>query len=53
MLKHQEVSKYYANGCSKSFLLPFMSLLRAPIVKNSHIKARVYFVSLENVLTQI
>ena len=37
LLKHQEVSKYYEGGCVKNFLLLFMSLLTAPIDKNSRI----------------
>ena len=36
-VKQQKVSKYFENGYLQNFLLPFMSLLTAPIVKNSHI----------------
>ena len=36
---------------SKDFFLATL-LLTAPIVKNSHIKARIYFTFLENVLKQ-
>ena len=35
--KHQKVSKYYENDSLKNFDLLFMSLLTAPIVKNSHV----------------
>ena len=37
LVKHQKVSKYYENDYLKNFLLLFMSLLTAAIVKNSHI----------------
>ena len=37
LLKHQKVPKYYETGCLKNLLLLFMSLLTAPIVKDSHI----------------
>ena len=33
--------------------LLFMSLLAAPIVKNSHIYARIYFIFLENFLKNL
>ena len=35
-VKHQKVLKYYDQDCLKNFLLLFMSLLSASIVKNSH-----------------
>ena len=37
LVKHQEVSKYYENGCLQIFRFPFKSLLIAKFVKNSHI----------------
>ena len=52
LVKHQKVSKHYENDCLQSFLLLFMSLLTAPIVKNSHIYTRVYFIFLKTVLKQ-
>ena len=36
----------------ENFLLVFMSLLIAPIVRSSHIPARIYFTVLKNVLKQ-
>ena len=36
----------------KIFFLVFMSLLTAPIDKNSHIKARIYFIFLKIFLKQ-
>ena len=44
LLKCQKLSKYYANGGLQVFLLVFMSLLTTRVVKNSHIKARIYFI---------
>ena len=52
LVKHQKVSKHYENDFLYSFLLLFMSLLTAPIVKNSHIYARIYFIFLKNFLKQ-
>ena len=52
LVKHQKVSKYYENDCLQNFLLLFMSLLTAKFVKNSHILARIYFISLKNALKQ-
>ena len=37
LTKHKKVLKYYRNDCLQYFLLFFMSLLAAPIVKKSHI----------------
>ena len=51
-VKHQNVSKYHENNCLQNLLLLFMSLITAPIVKNSHIYARINFVFLKNVLKQ-
>ena len=47
LVKYQKVSSYYENDCLQNFLLLFMSLLIAPIVKNSHIWARIYFIFLK------
>ena len=41
VVNHEEVSKYYENDCLQHFLLLFMSLLTAIIVKNSRISARI------------
>ena len=37
LVEHQKVSKYYENDCLQNFLFLFMSLLTAPISKNSHV----------------
>ena len=52
VVNHQKVSKYYENDCLQHFLLLFMSLLTAIIVKNSHISARIWFIFPKNVLKQ-
>ena len=39
LLNYQKVSKYYEHDCLQNFILLFMSLLTALIVKNSHILA--------------
>ena len=44
LVKHQNVSKYYDQHCLTNFLLHFMSLLRAPIFKNSHSVAEIYVI---------
>ena len=36
LVKHQNISKYYDNDCLQKFLLFFMSLLTAPLIKNWH-----------------
>ena len=48
--KHQNVSIYYFHDCLKNSLWLFMSFLTAPVVKNSHIKAGIYFIFLKNIL---
>ena len=50
LVKHQKVSKHYENDCLLNFLLLFISLLGVPIVKRSHIWARIYFISLKKCL---
>ena len=40
----KNISKYYDHDFLQHFLLIFMSLLTARIVKNSHILARYYFI---------
>ena len=52
LLKHQRVSKYYHNDCLQNVLSHFMSLFTAKLVKNSHTRAKIYFIFLENVLKQ-
>ena len=52
LLKHQRVSKYYHNECLQNVLSHFMSLFTAKLVKNSHTRAKIYFIFLENVLKQ-
>ena len=37
LVKYQKVSKYCEHGCLQSFILIFMSLLTARIVKKSYI----------------
>ena len=51
-MKNRKVSKYYETDCVENFLLPFMFLLIAKLVKNSHILTRIFFIFLENVLKQ-
>ena len=46
---HQKVLTYYEQGCPRNFLLIFMSLLTALIVKGSHILAVIYFIFIEKV----
>ena len=53
MLNHEKVLQYYEHDCLKGFLLLFMSLLRALIVKNSHILPGIYFILYKNNLDQI
>ena len=45
--KHQKASKYYENDCLLNVRLLFMCLLVAPIVKETHIYARIYFIFLK------
>ena len=49
-VKYQKVSKYYVHDCLQDFLLLFMFLLTALIVKNSLILAVVYFIFPKNIL---
>ena len=51
-VNHQKFSKFYNHDSLQNFLSLFMSLLTAPIVKNSHILAGVYFIFLKNILDQ-
>ena len=37
LVNDQKASKYYENNCLQNFLLLFMFLLTAPVIKNSHI----------------
>ena len=46
------VSKYYEHDSLQNFILLFMSLLTALIVKNSHMLAGIYYIFLKNVLDQ-
>ena len=52
LLKHQRISKYYDNVCFQNLILRFMSLLTAKFDKNSHTRAKISFIFLENVLKQ-
>ena len=52
LVKHERVSKYDENDCVQNRLLHFMSSLTVEFVKNSNIYARIYFISLTNVLKQ-
>ena len=47
LVKHQNVSEYYDHGSFQNVLLLFISLLTAPIFKNSHILAVIYFIFLK------
>ena len=51
-VKYQKVSKYCAHDCLQNFLLLFMFLLIASIIKNSHFLAGIYFLFLKNILDQ-
>ena len=53
LVKYQKVSKCYENDCVQNFLLLFLSLLTAPVAKNSQILAGIYFIFPKNVLKQI
>ena len=50
LVKHQKVPQYYFHDCLKNFILLFMSLLTAPVVKNSYIYAIIYLIFIKNVL---
>ena len=45
---YQKLWKYYEHDCLQNFLLLFMFLLTALIVKNIHILAGIYFIFLKN-----
>ena len=49
-VKRQKVSKYYDYDCLQNFLLLFMSLLTAPISKNSPILAGISCIFPKNIL---
>ena len=51
LVNYQKVSKYYIHDCLQTFLFLFMSFWKAPIVKNSHVLAGMYFI-FKNVLDQ-
>ena len=46
MEKQQKMSKYYVNDCLESFILIFMSLLTAPILKNSQVICEMWNVKM-------
>ena len=48
-VRYQKVSKYIQDFL-QNFHLLFMFLLAAPIVKNSHVLAGIYFIFLKNIL---
>ena len=48
MHNHSKVSKYYEQDCFQILLSLFIPLLTALIVKNNHILAEIYCVSLKN-----
>ena len=52
LVKHREVSKYYETDCLQNFILLFMLFLTTEFVKNDHIKDRIFFIFLKNVLKQ-
>ena len=43
-----KVPKYYEHDCLQNFILLFIPLLTAFVVKNSHILAGIYFIFLKN-----
>ena len=47
LVKYQKISKYYVHYCLQTFVFLFMFLLTAPIVRNSHILAGIYFIFLK------
>ena len=51
-VKHQKVPLYYFHDCLKNFILLFMSLLTAQVVRNSHVEAKIYFIFSRNILKQ-
>ena len=52
LVKYQKVSKHYVQDCLQNFLLLFMILFTASIVKGSHILAGIYVIFLKNILDQ-
>ena len=50
--KLQQVSKFYGKDSPQIVLLLLMSLLPTKFVKNSHIRDKIYFIFLKNVLKQ-
>ena len=44
---YQKVSQYYDQDCLKKFFFHFMSLLRAPILKNNQFLAEIFFIFLK------
>ena len=53
LVKYQKVSKYYVHDCLNYFLLLFMPLLTAPIVKSGHVLAGIYFMFLKPSWTKL
>ena len=51
-LNHQKILKFNAHRCLKNFLLLYLSLLTALIVKNTHFFPGLCFILLRNVLNQ-
>ena len=47
LITHEKFSKYYDHDCQQFFWGGFMSLLTAPVVKNSDIFAGIYFIFFE------
>ena len=44
ILINQKVSKYYDHDCVQNFILLFISWLKSPIAKSSHIFLTIYFI---------
>ena len=44
LVKYQKAWNYFVHNCLQNFLLLFIFLLTAPMVKNSHIFAGIYFI---------
>ena len=51
-VKHRKFSKCYETYCLEYFLLLFMFLLTAKLVKESHIYSRILCIFLQNILKQ-
>ena len=53
LVKYQKVWKYFVHNCLQNFLLLFILSLTAPVVKNSHIFAGIYFIFKKTAWTKL